>query len=476
MKPIPQSQLSSSIRLLLAAAASAALATTASAFELEMGAVTVNDTFASATWTNVTFIDPFDVPPVVVTLPTTQGGDPATLRIRNITANGFSIVITEPPANDGPHVAMETAYLAIEPGNYQFPDGTRLQAYRESTTANVGNLTGITWDSITFATPFAATPAVVATLQSANNETASPPSTSATPFLATAVQGVSALGLQFAIERAESAAGSITSSETIGIVAVDANTVLSFVDQLGTAVTLQSVRSANNIRGYADGCFTTNWNTPFGSTPIAVASTNTRAGNNGGWLRRCSQSATALGLTVDEDIDNDSERNHTNETAGLIGASTAFHANFDVEFSLRKTVQPISDPENGTTNPMSVPGSVVQYTIGLSNSGNASADANTVTITDILPDALALCVTAACQIGGGVVLDDSASPTPSGVTLGSVAYSNDEGATFGYTPNPDSDGFDPFVDAVAITLSGNFAAVATSGTPSVQLRLSARIN
>jgi hypothetical protein len=33
----------------------------------------------------------------------------------------------------------------------------------------------------------------------------------------------------------------------------------------------------------------------------------------------------------DEDIDADTERSHTNESAGIIAASRAFHANFEVD-------------------------------------------------------------------------------------------------------------------------------------------------
>ena len=93
------------------------------AFEMEMGAVTVADTSVIATWTSVTFQSGFDSTPLVFALPTTDGSDPATLRIRNVTTTGFELVQTEPSANDGPHAAMPTAYLAIEPGVHSLPGG-----------------------------------------------------------------------------------------------------------------------------------------------------------------------------------------------------------------------------------------------------------------------------------------------------------------------------------------------------------------
>ncbi|MEL7312540.1 MAG: hypothetical protein AAFN07_13595 [Pseudomonadota bacterium] len=446
------------------------------AFELEMGRVDVADTFVSPTTTRVTFIESFDSVPVVVSLPTTQGGDPSNLRISNVTTTGFDIVTTEPAANDGQHVAMNTAYLAIEPGGYRFSDGTQIQAYRLSTLNSVGRLTGTTWGSLSFIDAFPSPPAVLANLQTTRNETGNPPNTSATPFIATAIRNVSNSGLELAIERAESTAGSITTSEDIGVVAIADSASVNFISSSNSPVLFQSTRSADSITGFDNGCSSIGWPVAFSTVPLAVASMNSRDGNNGGWARRCAESAAALGLTVDEDIDNDSERSHTTERAGLAGADRAFHASFSAELQLTKVVQTVSDPENGTTQPYAIPGATVQYALTLVNLGNGVADANSVRYRDTLPDNIALCVAAFCQDGGSVVLDDSATPTPTGVSLGAVRYSNNGGASFVYTPVPDADGFDPAVDAIEVVLDGTFAAISASGAPEVTVLYSARVN
>ncbi|MEL7298297.1 MAG: hypothetical protein AAGJ86_11605, partial [Pseudomonadota bacterium] len=80
------------------------------------------------------------------------------------------------------------------------------------------------------------------------------------------------------------------------------------------------------------------------------------------------------------------------------------------------------------------------------------------------------------QTGGSVILDTSGSPSPPAVSLGAIRYSNDGGASFGYTPNPDADGFDAAIDAIEITLDGNFGALTPAGAPSAQLQISARVN
>jgi len=132
----------------------------------------------------------------------------------------------------------------------------------------------------------------------------------------------------------------------------------------------------------------------FPGTPAIVAQMQTMAnesGNppatssipfmdDGGWVRQCSQAAGPLGLTVDEDSDNDSERNHTTESAGIIATSTAFHTNFDVDLLISKNVATRNDPFNGSRNPKAIPGADVEYRIGVVNSGSSSPDTNTLTI------------------------------------------------------------------------------------------------
>lgn len=190
----------------------------AAAFEIEMGNVTLNDTFTTPTWTSVLFAQAFPTVPLVVSLPTNQGSDPANIRIRNVTTTGFEILQTEPTANDGPHLAMNTAYLAIEQGTHTLADGSQIIALRHSTTQTISGISGGGWDSIALMPGFPAAPAVVAALQTTRNESASPPSTSSIPFIDVAIRNVTAASLQVSIERAESTNGSVSIAEDIAIV------------------------------------------------------------------------------------------------------------------------------------------------------------------------------------------------------------------------------------------------------------------
>jgi uncharacterized repeat protein (TIGR01451 family) len=52
----------------------------------------------------------------------------------------------------------------------------------------------------------------------------------------------------------------------------------------------------------------------------------------------------------------------------------------------------LSDPVNGTTNPKRIPGSVIRYTVNVTNSGPGTVDSSTVVITDALPSTVIACV------------------------------------------------------------------------------------
>ncbi|MEO1034948.1 MAG: hypothetical protein AAFX44_05235 [Pseudomonadota bacterium] len=446
------------------------------AARLEMAAVTVQDTFTTPNATRVSFIETFDVVPIVVSLATTQGGDPALLRITNVTRFGFDIVQTEPNANDGPHVAMDTAYLAVEPGVHTLPGGAQLIAMSRDTISTVSGINGQSWDNTSFPVAFGSRPALVTALQTARNESATPPSSSSIPLLGVAVRNLTATGFDFALERAESTAGVVSAAETIGMIAVADTTTTTLIDTSGNSALFQARVTPNNIEGFSNGCFNNTYNASFSTVPLTVASMVTRNGGNGGWLRRCALAAGSIGLTVDEDIDNDPERNHINETAAVIAASRAFHINLGVGLSIAKTIEVDRDPVSGDTNPFAIPGAVVRYSIDVRNAGSGSPDGNSLTVVDSIPSQLSLCVAMQCFSGGPVTFDDSASPIPTGLTIAGIEYSDDDGASFGYVPTGDANGFDAAVTDVRITLAGTLPGIGIAGEPTFSLALAARVN
>jgi uncharacterized repeat protein (TIGR01451 family) len=150
---------------------------------------------------------------------------------------------------------------------------------------------------------------------------------------------------------------------------------------------------------------------------------------------------------------------------------------------LLKSVAVESDPINGGTHPKAIPGAYMMYTIVVSNQGGGAADADSVQVTDPVPANTDLFVADLGAPGSGPVLFINGA-TASGLTyffggLGDtgddVAFSNNNGTSFDYTPVPDANGFDAVVTHIRIHPKGMFNGAGGAGVPSFQLRLRVKV-
>jgi hypothetical protein len=135
-----------------------------------------------------------------------------------------------------------------------------------------------------------------------------------------------------------------------------------------------------------------------------------------------------------------------------------------------KSVQVYSDPANLQDNPKAIPGSVMFYTVMVTNRGG-STDTDTVVITDPMPVNTEVFVNDINGAGSGPLLFTdgnsvsglSYSMNSLASTTDNISFSNDNGASFGYTPIPNVDGYDIAVTDIKVSLSGPF--IASSGAP-----------
>ena len=355
-------------------------ATPSTGWKLESGAVTLPGTSSgSTTFVSVPFRQTYDAPPLVFVIASEQGSQPSTVRIRNVTTAGFQVVQVEPPGMDGPHIAMTVHYLAVDPGVHVLPDGTSVEAGSVATTtvqhgAGVAGAEG--WDTLNFGASFGTTPALLAQIQDMANETGSPPGAPSIPWLTTAVRNVTTTGAELAIERSEVDDGAVASPETIGYLAIEGGSLGGFLDNGGVSVAYEAIVSGAVLDGWSDGCDTVAFAASYSAARLVMATKSTHNDDDGGWLRRCSLSASSVGLTVDEDQDGDTERNHTTEAASIVVFSQEFDAEFEHDLVVTKTV------DNATPNE----GDTINYTVTLTNNG--PTDGTGVEITDVLPSGL----------------------------------------------------------------------------------------
>lgn len=455
-----------------------AAALPAQAWRLESGQTVLNNTATTPTHTSVTFQTPFDEIPVVVALPTNEGTDPSDLRISNITLTGFDVMQVEPEGNDGTHDAMTIAYVAAEPGQHTLPGGSLMIVDRVTTASyqaggGVGGPEG--WVAQTFSTAFTTTPIVLAEIQSMNSETGSPPGDVSEPWLSVALRNIGATGFDLALERSEVNTGTVV-AETIGYIAVETATG-EFSSDAAATIDWASIDTGRTVRGWNNGCYTTTFTGSAWANARVIATKSSHYGGDGGWVRRCSLSATQVGMTIDEDINRDTERNHTTENVAILAFSNSFHAEFGTNLSVEKTVAVMEDPINGTIDPFMISGSRVRYTIDFENLGSISPDADTLHFVDEVPVNMALRVSDIAGVGDGPVLWSDGSPssdltyafTSLASTSDDLAFSSDGGASFLYTPMPLADGSDPNVTHISVSPKGTFAHTDTSGTPAFSL-------
>lgn len=457
------------------------------AAQLIAGTQTYNSTFGGG-FTTVPLTPNFTNTPVAFVLPTTDGGNPSNVRIRNVTTSSFQAAPTEPHREDGPHIAMQSTSIAVDTGNYELPDGTKFEVGTVSTTAQqfgTGNPGTSSWQQVTFNVPFAAAPIVVASIQTMNNEVGEagqfPPAVSSIPFLDVAIRNVTATGFQVSMERSEIADGSVITPETIGYMAMEqANG--SFVDSNSNTVVYKAF-SYNGARGWSDNCVRRNFpGTNFSSVPIVMASKRSRNNPDGGWVRRCFLDTARIGIKIDEDreTEGDNERSvaaNQSESISVIAFSRGFVLDFLTTyvpvFQVSKQSTTVFDPLNGNTNPKSIPGAIKEYAITVTNTGEGEADANTFKVDDEIPTNTSL-VVSGLSCGNAVQFIDG-SPS-SGLSCGTVEFSQD-GTNYGYSPTPAGpNNTDSSVRFIRIKPSGTFNAGGSGATPNATFRFRVELN
>lgn len=125
----------------------------------------------------------------------------------------------------------------------------------------------------------------------------------------------------------------------------------------------------------------------------------------------------------------------------------------------------ISDPVNGTTNPMMIPGAVVEYAITVTNEGNTTVTANSLIMLDVLPANVAYDRVTGVSFTNGT--------TASGLNAFNAAtmvtYSSQPsgGTPFTYTPTGT---YDTTVTGLRIAPTGTMAAATATAKPSFTIR------
>jgi uncharacterized repeat protein (TIGR01451 family) len=151
---------------------------------------------------------------------------------------------------------------------------------------------------------------------------------------------------------------------------------------------------------------------------------------------------------------------------------------------MQKDVLTVFDPVSNMTNPKSIPGGWVDYTITASNSGKGDVDNESVAITDPIAANVDLFIGDLSGAGSGPVdFTDGAGSASSGLTYlfislldltDDVEFSTD-GIDYTFVPTPDADGFDTAVRYIRVNPSGTFLGRSTATPTTFDLRFRVRV-
>lgn len=310
---------------------------TATTPKMEGRFIELQDTYVSPIWTQINFQQSYEQPPAVFMLSTNQGGNPAIVRIRNVTTTSFEALPLEPSGEDGEHVTMGAHYLAIEYGVHEFPDGSIMEVGKTQLKDELKYGAGSTfilpqkYKALSFAHTFAVRPNFFHSLQTLNSVDTNPPSGALIPFFTIAVNtgSLTATGVDVALEASETKAGNVK-AETMAYLVVKPGANRSFIDDNDNEVIWESFFTGFKVDGWSDGCNNFNFTNNYTDDPLVMASNNSREGDDGGWLRSCRLDRNRLGLVVDEDRSADSERSHIEEEASILAMRGNFVVRADV--------------------------------------------------------------------------------------------------------------------------------------------------
>ena len=276
---------------------------------------------------SVSFVENFLVTPLVFMLANEVGSDAAYIRYKNVTKSGFDAVIVEPSNYDGAHAGQIVSYFAFLPGKYNLGSITIEVVYIDTIKvqgdyAPAENTIG--WDRVTLSQNYTNL-SVITSIQTMNNEENAVPTTISTPWMTPTVKIVDDRSFDITLDMSETEGGVVSIPERIAYVAFSSNQQTTFTDANGKSIKAETIKPTN-IVGWDDGGTNVTLNNSYDVKPLMIASLNSRTSTEGGWLRidDSASSATSLNLKIDHDSTQNTERNHTAETAGMLVISEPF--------------------------------------------------------------------------------------------------------------------------------------------------------
>lgn len=254
----------------------------------ESGNVTVNHV-----WKTVNLDRSYANPVVIMGPASRTGGDPVTVRVDNVTANSFDVVIDEWDYRDGRHTAETISYLVVEAGTHTLADGTILHAANDPAVDH-------RWNNIDFEPGmFERTPLVFTQTTSYVDQAA----------VATRARNIDTNGFQVRLQE-EQGADRVHANESVSWIAIEAAGVGTFND--GTQYEASQTGETVRHQPYT-GTFSANFDAP----PAFLAAMQTFVGGDVSTVRSRGLTSNDFIVNIEEERSFDNEIGHVYESVGI---------------------------------------------------------------------------------------------------------------------------------------------------------------
>jgi hypothetical protein len=254
----------------------------------EVGKVTVNQSGGDQ-WHWVDLVHSYEDPVVIMQPPSFNGGHPSTIRLRNVTANGFEFQIDEWDYLDSGHTTETMGFIVMDAGVFELDDGTRVEVGKV--------LANQDFTPVSLSQTFAQAPVVLSQSQTANDASA----------IVTRQRDVGVDGFEVRLQE-EEANDQVHGYETVGYLAIEA-----------------AVGSSGNMAFEAQttaDAVTHNWSSVVFqqsySDPVFIGGVHGYDGGNTIALRYRNLASTGVEVFVEEEQSLDAEIGHTTEVAAYL--------------------------------------------------------------------------------------------------------------------------------------------------------------
>ncbi len=252
----------------------------------EVGVAQVSQPNGNA-WTTIELTHEYINPVVVVGPPSSNGGQPTTIRTRNITANSFEIQLDEWNYLDGFHVPESLPYLVIEAGTHTLTDGTTIKAGQQQINHQ--------WESVDLGDDFTTTPVILSQVASRNGSSA----------VVTRHRNIDANGFSIRLQE-EEAADDWHFDELVNYVAFETGQGNASGLAFEAGLTPNEVTHRNYRLNFSRDYY----------APLVFGAMATQNGSDPSALRLRKQDSQGATLFIQEERSSDAEINHIEERIG----------------------------------------------------------------------------------------------------------------------------------------------------------------